>query len=131
MNIDKSSWHYKVWLKSFERPYNAPERTDLCHYCHRIFWGLLVNYLVPTALAVCGIGGAVVIVLSIIRVFYLHTVASIAVTIGIVAAVAVIVIYVRWFIHEPRSFVGKVVDAKKRGVCPLIEFSEESNERDD
>ena len=55
MQIDKSSWHYKVyrWTYSLWDHY-PPVQTNLCQYINRLLWMPLLNCL---AIAVGGAAG--------------------------------------------------------------------------
>lgn len=129
MKINKDSWHYKLWRKSFSFDERVPQETDLCRYCHKVFWQL-VGYAALASM--CCVLAALVIMLliGIGRGFWLHTALALEITLGSAAVIAAVVFYVRWLnrgrsYREPQTLVGKYASATKQRVCPLVEFSEE------
>jgi hypothetical protein len=130
MKINKDSWHYKMWDDSFGRYDNKPSSTDLCRYCHRIFWQLVLRLFL--ALMICmmlwmlGWGFCY-------QGLILHTVPTLIISGVIVAIIAVVVLYARWLnrgrsYHEPKTLVGKYARAAKQGVCPMVEFTSTEEE---
>lgn len=128
MQLNKKSWHYKMWDSTFTDYETKPKSTDLCRYCHRVFWKLVLITLVVSLMLTCvGILGYSIIYLGLI----LHTVPTL-ISIGSCAITgALIYLYVKWLdsrnnYREPTTLVGKYAKAVKRGVCPLVEFTDET-----
>lgn len=126
MNLSKNSWHYRLWASTYDKG-GQPDSTDLCRYCHRVFWKLVL-----WAFLVCFIASAIAwaCYLFLYQGLYLHTV-SFLVAMAIVASIlGTIVWYVNWLTRgrtqsEPRTLIGKFAAASKQKVCPLVKFSEE------
>lgn len=126
MKINKNSWHYKLWSNGIGRyGKTIPTQTDLCRYCHRIFWVCLLYVLMAFAFVyIIGAVGYLIFYLGL----FLHTL----LTLGIIGAVVVggtlVYLYICWFDNkesaEPTTLVGKYAQASKDKVCPLIEFEE-------
>jgi hypothetical protein len=125
MKLNTNSWHYKMWYDSFDYHETIPKNTDLCRYCHRVFWRLMVYaflYLSIAALAFLLVYGA------IYQGLWRHTKDTLIFA-GVLTAIGIpIVLYVRWF-HgerfepdEPKTLLGKYARAVKQGICPLVEF---------
>ncbi len=131
MKINKSAWHYKLWKKSFNG-YNeyAPSETDLCRYCHRVFWQVL-GLAVLAALLVVTIGGGLALLgIGLYQGLWKHTGTSLLVLGAIAAAVGVVYLYQRWLCGKPKpkqddNLVGSWMAARKENVCPLIDFEDE------
>lgn len=130
MKINKDSWHYKLWRKSFSFDERVPQETDLCRYCHKVFWAL-VGYAALASMVVA-LGVMIIVILVMIgRGFWLHTGLAVEITLGVAAAVTAIVLYVRWLnrgrsYSEPKTLVGQYAKATKQRVCPLVSFTDES-----
>lgn len=126
MQLNKNSWHYKMWSRSFDRYEGVPANTDLCRYCHRIFWRLLVSGLLIGMILWLS-GGLLWLV--IYKGLILNTVTTLIVMAVIAVVVAAGIFYYNWLsgksvLKEPKTLVGKWAQATKQGVCPLVEFTE-------
>ncbi len=127
MKINKDSWHYKVWASSFDQYDGAPENTDLCRYCHRIFWRLALGTFFAVGILFC---------LSMLgyTIFYKGLFQNTTPTLIIAAVIGVVVgavyLYTRWLNgsklqpEEPTTLVGKYLSASKQKVCPLVDFED-------
>lgn len=122
MILKTDSWHYKLWEGSFGFDKKPPPSTDLCRYCHRVFWQIVARIvfvcMVGITLAVIGYG-------VIYEGFILHTKITFAATGVIVLLVTSVGAYFYWLNHkgdEPKTLVGKWVAARKQRVCPVVEF---------
>jgi membrane protein implicated in regulation of membrane protease activity len=127
VKINKDSWHYKLWRKSFTFGERVPEDTDLCRYCHKVFWQL-VAYAALASMVVVLIGLVIALLVMIGRAAWLHAGLALEITLGSAAAIAAVVFYVRWLnrgrsYREPKTLVGKYAAATKQRVCPLVEFT--------
>lgn len=132
MKINKDTWHYKVWRKSFGYREYVPEETDLCRYCHKVFWAL-VSYAALASMIILTIGLCIALLIMIGRGFWLHTGLAVEITLVGAAVITAIVLYVRWLnrgrsYREPKTLVGKYAKATKQRVCPLVEFSDSEEE---
>jgi hypothetical protein len=129
MILNKDSWHYKLWASTFDS-YERPSNTDLCRYCHRIFWRL-VSYVV-VAFGLAFVLGCCFYI--IYKGFICHPVISL-ITIGFSGlTVTAICRYNRWLTRdrnhsEPQTLIGQWAHAAKQGVCPMVEFSSSSEEK--
>lgn len=134
MKINKDTWHYKLWLKSFSDKWEVPRETDLCRYCHRVFWKLAGIALLGTMVVVT-IGMAIALLVIIAyQGFWLHTGTFMKVVGAAVLAITLIVLYVRWLKEkrhrpEPKTLVGKYARASKQKVCPLVQFTSDEDDR--
>jgi len=125
MKINKDSWHYKLWRKSFNYSETIPTETDLCRYCHRVFWQVvgiaMIIFTIGVVLALLG--------LILYKGFWLNTGTAFAVT-GIAALViGAIYLYNRWLNGSPKpkqepTLASSWMQARKENVCPLVEFEE-------
>ncbi len=131
MKIDKSSWHYKLWRKSFEDKWRVPEETDLCRYCHRVFWQVLGIAALAGMVLVC-IG----CLLGLLGMFlYKGLWQNTGVTLTVLAIggaiIGLIVLYVKWLKGGPKkqntTLLGSWASARKQQVCPLVEFTDEDD----
>jgi hypothetical protein len=134
VKLNTNSWHYKMWAGSFSSYETKPYNTDLCRYCHRVFWQLVLRGMLGLMIAalvwmVC-YGG-------LYQGLWLHTKVALIIGGTIVGVIGLIVLYTRWlhggrgYQREPKTLVGKYARAAKRGVCPIIEFDkQESGVRD-
>lgn len=133
MKINKETWHYKLWKKSFHYREEIPEETDLCRYCHKVFWQLIgigvLASMILTAIGCC----LVLLFMLAYQGFYLHTLTTLKVIgVGIVVVVP-IVFYVRWLNNKNvrkasnSNLVSQFISAKKQSVCPLVEFSDDDD----
>jgi hypothetical protein len=127
VRLNTNSWHYKMWKGSFGYHENVPRSTDLCRYCHRVFWQLVMR-------AMLGIMIAALLWMVVYGGLYqgliLHTKIALIVGGTIAGIIGVIVLYTRWLhggrnYREPKTLVGKYARAAKRGVCPMVEFDQE------
>lgn len=126
MKLNKNSWHYKLWDDSFDAYTSRPVSTDLCRYCHRVFWQLMFWAFV----SVCGIGLLWAFVYGgIYQGLIRHTLLTLTI-IGITGTVIGVFALYTWWINrdrsyrEPTTLVGKYVQASKNKVCPMVEFSD-------
>ncbi len=131
MKINKSAWHYKLWKKSFDgHTEYAPSETDLCRYCHRVFWQVL-GLAVLAALLIVTIGGGLFMLgLAFYKGLWLNTGTSLLVLASIAAVIGVVYLYTRWLKGSPKpkqddSLVGNWMAARKENVCPLVDFEDE------
>lgn len=130
MKINKDSWHYKVWRKSFQYKSNIPEETDLCRYCHKVFWAL-VGYAALVSLLCVSVGGLAAVVFYVYgyKGLWLHTLPTVLGTLAVATVILAIVFYNRWLnrgrsYSEPKTLVGQYARATKQRVCPLVEFED-------
>lgn len=128
MKINKDSWHYKVWNSTFDSTFDryniTPTDTDLCRYCHRIFWRL-VMYTFGSATLLSAIG--ILAWLVFYDGLFLHTGITLIAFATIGIAISSIVLYNRWLsghhaYQEPTTLLGKYMQANKQRVCPIVEF---------
>lgn len=125
MKLNKNSWHYKVWRDTFRSYDGAPDNTDLCRYCHRIFWRLLL-----WAFLLFGtLGCLVALIVLLIQGLIYHTAAVIISIMIVVGFIITLAFYDRWLNGkkepaEPRTLIGKYARASKQKVCPLVEFED-------
>lgn len=131
MKLNRNSWHYKVWAKSFDSYTGPPASTDLCRYCHRIFWQL-VSYAILACLALAAVSGCVFLAYMLIWKALIPHFGTTLLVVGVIAAVIIAIgLYSRWlngkrqYDQEPRTLVGQYLNAKKEKVCPLVEFDDE------
>lgn len=126
MQLNKNSWHYKVWSGSFDRYQGVPTSTDLCRYCHRIFWRLVLW----TALASMLLWFAGTFLwLLIYKGLVLNTLITLEILGGVAVFVGLVALYTMWISgsrvkSQPKTLVGKWAQATKQGVCPMVEFTE-------
>ena len=129
MKINKDSWHYKLWRKSYSFDERVPQDTDLCRYCHKVFWQL-VAYAAFCSMIVVAAVLCIALLVMIGRGFWLHPGLAFQITAGLFVGISALIFYVRWLhrgrtYREPKTLVGKYARATKQRVCPLVEFSEE------
>ncbi len=130
MRLNTKSWHYKLWAGSFSHYEHRPTSTDLCRYCHRVFWQLVLYAFM------FGCIGMLIFMLgygAIYQGLVLHTKVALIVGGAIAAVIGAVVLYTRWLhgspsYQQPKTLVGKYARAAKQGVCPLVTFSSESEE---
>ncbi len=133
MKINTNTWHYRLWKASFTHKWDVPDETDLCRYCHRVFWQLLGIAALCGAILFCAgtllVGAAMILYKG----FWLNPGIAFPVT-GILAAViTVLVLYKRWLKGSPKhstndaNLASSWVAARKQKVCPLVEFTDEDN----
>lgn len=127
MKINKDTWHYKLWRKSFTYRESVPEETDLCRYCHKVFWQAMgIAMVVAMVVALIGLSLAMLFMLG--RGFWFHPLVALKITGVIIAVVVPIVLYTRWLNSKrvykpaPKGLVSHWMTARKQSVCPLIEF---------
>lgn len=127
MKLNKNSWHYKMWANSFDSYDRAPLSTDLCRYCHKVFWQLFIRGLmvvmVGALLWMLGYG-------ALYQGLFLHTKVALIIGGTIAAVLGAIILYARWLhggrrYSEPKTLVGKYARAAKQGICPMVDFTEE------
>lgn len=126
MQINKNSWHYKVWASTFDTYNPAPESTDLCRYCHRIFWRLAL-YMTLIAMTIFSVGMLAYGIFY--KGLYQNTMATLILTAIIGVVVGSLYLYNRWlngnkYATEPKTLIGKYAHASKQKVCPLVQFKE-------
>lgn len=130
MKLNRNSWHYKIWANSFDTWNPAPTSTDLCRYCHRIFWQLfgyaLVGCVILLMAAVVLFMGYLLIWKALIP----HVGTTLLIGGGIVVAGVIVWLYCRWLNgkrqnSQPKTLVGQYLQANKDKVCPLVEFDDE------
>jgi hypothetical protein len=132
MKINTNSWHYKLWRSSFkESVWGVPDKIDLCRYCHRVFWQVISKAL--ACLMAVGCVGA--LVYGFYVAFILHFILSMECLGAALLLLACPISYVTWLNHqrhpwepvkEPKTLVGKWLQARKQRVCPMIEFTDEN-----
>ncbi len=133
MKINKQSWHYKLWRKSFSDKLDIPDDTDLCRYCHRVFWQV-IGYAALAGMVLVTVGAALgLLFLIAYHGFWLHTGTALKVIAIGAAVIGLIVLYVRWlkgnrYKRTPKTLVGKYAQASKQKVCPLVEFTSEDDD---
>lgn len=125
MKINKDSWHYKMSRSSFGSYESRPNETDLCRYCHRVFWALFLRVLMIVMFSAVLIG----LLYGVIWIGLIHnTLLTLSILGGAIALGTPVYFYLRWFEgsvpSEPKTLVGKYVQASKDKVCPLIEFED-------
>lgn len=133
MKINKDTWHYNLWRKSFPYRENVPEETDLCRYCHKVFWQIM-GIAALAGMILAGVGCLLVLAFMLVyQGFWLHTLTTFKV-IGVgIAVIVPIVLYVRWLNSKSvrkvsnGNLVTHWVAAKKQSVCPLVEFSDDDD----
>jgi uncharacterized membrane protein YfbV (UPF0208 family) len=134
MKINKDTWHYKLWDKSYgyDMP---PDNTNLCDYCKKIFWEVSARVLlVLIALLAIGIliGGPC---FAIYAACWKHNYEALTMC-GVITASAVAVVGVMTWIEymakrsvkpktESNNLLVNWFKAKKEKVCPLIEFADD------
>lgn len=125
MQINKNSWHYKLWAKTYDYR-DEPSSTDLCRYCHRVFWRLMVYLLLAVmSIYVIGMIGYFVFYQGLFH----HTLLTLGIGAVIAVGITALVLYNRWLDGnktkaEPATLVGQYLSASKQKVCPLVEFKE-------
>ena len=131
MEIQRDSWHYKLYIASYSQQHFPAQNTNLCKY----FWRVVLGACVWTVLA------AVVAVLAgcIGFLFYKHTLVACA-TAGSLAAIIggmFLYVYVSELLDERAynktrqpgykepepGLLRAYLRAKKAKVCPLITFA--------
>lgn len=132
MKLNKDSWHYKLWCDTFDVYEPVPTSTDLCRYCHRIFWrGFLYIVMAIMVIAAFFVVGYAFIYKCLIQNTFI-TLTICGVLLGIVG---IIVLYIMWLkrdrgYRKPKTLVGKWVQARKQQVCPLVEFVDSDKKED-
>lgn len=129
MKINKNSWHYRFWRKSFDYPSEAPLTIDLCRYCHRIFWRLIgISFLVA--------GTAYVALVLLYLLLYMGLWRNTGVALSCIGAIGLVIgaiqLYSRWLNIpvkpvESQGLVTNWLSARKQQVCPVIEFSDDKS----
>jgi hypothetical protein len=126
MQINKNSWHYKIWESTFDRYDPAPSGTDLCRYCHRVFWRLtLWAFLITVGLFAAGM----ICYGLLYKGLYQNTLFTLIALAVLGAIGGVVYLYIRWLnggkeLSEPTSLAGKYLVASKQKVCPMVDFKE-------
>jgi len=122
MKIDKNSWHYR-WSNFFtnQNEYN----TNLCSY----FWKLMFSIFFPMACVFIILGAVIVLtILLFIEPGFINMVVSACCVTGCVFLPPLAIHWYRiWTNHTEYRISGEMVvvdfiKAKKRKICPLIEF---------
>ena len=130
MKINKDSWHYKLWRSSFAYDERRPGSTDLCRYCHRVFWQVVLRAMFVT-IGLVAVGMVLMVLWMLItKALIPHPLTTLGIAAGIAAAITAIVLYVKWLnrsrsYREPQTLIGKYARASKQKVCPLVEFDDE------
>lgn len=131
MKLNTNSWHYKLWDNSFGNDYR-PKSTDLCHYCHRVFWQIVYYAMLGSMIAAIVVFGLYAVTYFLIyQAFCLHTKITLIAAGALIVVFTMVVSYAYWFSSdtrlkaEPNTLLGKWLSAKKQKVCPLVEFDEE------
>lgn len=130
MKLNKNSWHYKVWAKTFDSYAGPPTSTDLCRYCHRVFWQLVGYAIMGCMLLAVAAGCLMIVYLLIWKALIPHVGITLLIIGGVAAAIVVLAIYISWLNgkrldSEPKTLVGQYLRANKEKVCPLVEFDDE------
>ena len=125
VKLNTNSWHYKMWANSFSSYESKPYTTDLCRYCHRVFWQLVARAFLGVMIGVlCWMlvwGG-------LYQGLYLHTKLALCIVGAIALILGVVIGYSKWmhgdrgYRSEPKTLAGKYARAAKDGVCPIIQF---------
>jgi hypothetical protein len=116
MRIKKTSWHYRIYTWSCDlEGCVVPDQTNLCNY----LWVLI--RLPLTGLCIAAIGVAILFCLFFLgAAIYHHPIIALC----MVAAIGLI-LGVAWFSTTDTSeLIGEYISAKKKGVCPVVEFVE-------
>lgn len=118
MKISQQSWHYR-FLDKLEC--NIPD--DLCTY----FWKVVFFMVCIVAAAVMAVVAAVSMLSPILALFldyeFLEQIKYAGAFIDVLILVIVWLVYRDATKHNRQpSLVGEWISAKKRGICPLIEF---------
>jgi len=127
MKIQKDSWHYKLYEKSYSEHRFPASNTNLCKYFWRVLGGtILLAFQVASVSIVLGAIGFL---------FYKYTLIMVSVVAVIAAIVGLYVLYT--YISDRKHAPGyqepepgllrSYLRAKKAKVCPLITFVEEEN----
>lgn len=125
MKFRTNSWHYKLWEESFKVGERPPETTDLCRYCHRVFWMVMWIAIFAFFALTILVGLAWIIFYAGL---YQHTVGTLEVLAGVAVLIGGMWLYNRWLYgkqREPKTLVGQWVAARKSKVCPVVEFYDE------
>ncbi len=124
MQFKTNSWHYKLWVRSFSISY-PPQTTDLCRYCHRVFWQLFWwGFMGLWALLAVSVLGYALFYMAL----WQHTRATLIGAGAMAAVIGILYLYARWLVgkkKEPTTLAGKWVQARKEKVCPMVSFSDE------
>jgi|SRR5271166_3176398 len=129
MKLNKDSWHYKLWSSSFDVYEIKPVSTDLCRYCHKVFWQVMGWICFVIMLATLA---DVIAYCFIYKGLVCNTVPTLIVTGVLLSGVVLVWLYARWLHrgrnppvnHEPQTLVGKWAHARKQQVCPIVEFTD-------
>lgn len=111
MKIDTNTWHYKLWRKSFSFDEWVPTETDLCRYCHKVFWQL-ASYAALVAMILAFIGITIAGVVLLGKAWWDHPLLATKIVAAIGGVILAIVLYGRWLNRgrshrEPSTLVGK------------------------
>lgn len=127
MKLNTKSWHYKLWAGSFSSYENKPLTTDLCRYCHKVFWQIMLRVFLVFML---GVLAWMLVWGGLYQGLFLHTKIALCV-VGVIALIGGVLFgYLRWldggrgYRRQPKTLVGKYARAAKDGVCPIIQFDE-------
>jgi hypothetical protein len=129
MQINKNSFHYKWWRLTYKvwgiPDHNIPWHSNLCSYVQRIFWITLF-----TSALYLFLGGTLLFVLvsAAIGVWH-HPLIALAIVGGIALALAVLFGCSIYSNSETKEVVDTWVEAKTKGICPLIEFTGDSSNK--
>lgn len=126
MTIDRNSWHYKLWYRTYWRNGETPNYyPNLCSYVQRIFWLGILYYIILALLALL-----VISMLSYTILYmglYQHTKITLMIMGGAAALLGSIALFFHWRdahctqCRNPSIF-KQWITAKKERVCPLIDF---------
>lgn len=128
MIINKNSWHYKFWSWTYTNRWfdeYPPTQTNLCSYVQRMLWTplyLLILTVFFLAVALTLVGGTVFLEY---KAWSTHPYVSLGIHIGLPLLIAICVGYA--FLRNNNNatllMVSEYISAKKKGMCPLIEFN--------
>ncbi len=128
MKLNTKSWHYRMWAGSYDSYRDIPEQTDLCHYCHRVFWQLVLRAFLGFLIAwLVGLAGVVLYIYTV-QGLYHHTVGTLIGTAIAAALIVGVIFYNRWLngkyatTTEAKTLAGKWLGARKERICPVVEF---------
>jgi hypothetical protein len=127
MKINTNSFFYKWWHLTYNIPpfhdWQEPIETNLCSFCQRIFWVSLFVVVAYGTLATAILfllGGAVVGA-------WHHPWTALIVVGSIVALFGVMAGLFFYIDSDAKHVVDTWVEAKTKGICPLIEFTDKND----
>jgi hypothetical protein len=124
MIINKNSWHYKVYDWTYR--YGTPEHTSLCQYMRRLTFVplCLVLLLVAETLLVQHFGKHVLAIEWHFLLIAICLLLGGAVGVGSFVGFLVLVEYIAE--SNNTQLFSQWVRAKKQGICPLVEFADDT-----